>query len=72
MGRVDRRDRRDFIVADRFTVAGLGEDIATNVGLQLPARLLCSAPDSSPSRPGVVTVVVGNLPFLGLIVRCCR
>lgn len=56
-----------FLVADRFTVAGLGEDIATNVGLNYQ-RIMLLGTGLIAIATGVVTVVVGNLPFLGLIV----
>ena len=56
-----------FIVADRLTVAGLGEDIATNVGVNYQ-RVLLMGTGLVAVATGVVTVVVGNLPFLGLIV----
>lgn len=56
-----------FIVADRLTVAGLGEEIATNVGLDYN-RIILLGTVLIAIVTGVVTVVVGNLPFLGLIV----
>ncbi|GAA0201169.1 ABC transporter permease [Glutamicibacter creatinolyticus] len=56
-----------FLVADRFTVAGLGEEIATNVGLNYRQVMLIGT-GLIAIATGVVTVVVGNLPFLGLIV----
>lgn len=56
-----------FVVADRLTVAGLGEDIATNVGVNYQ-RVLLMGTGLVAVATGVVTVVVGNLPFLGLIV----
>lgn len=56
-----------FIVADRFTVAGLGEDVATNVGLNYRAVVLLGTGLIAVAT-GAVTVVVGALPFLGLIV----
>lgn len=56
-----------FVVADLFTVAGLGEEIATNVGLNYNQVLLIGT-GLIAIATGVVTVVVGNLPFLGLIV----
>lgn len=56
-----------FVAADRFTVAGLGEDIATNVGLNYN-RIVLLGTGLIAVATGVVTVVVGNLPFLGLIV----
>ncbi|ATG53473.1 iron ABC transporter permease [Brachybacterium ginsengisoli] len=56
-----------FVVADRLTVIGLGEDIATNVGVNYQ-RVLLLGTGLVAIATGVVTVVVGNLPFLGLIV----
>ncbi|WNB90076.1 iron chelate uptake ABC transporter family permease subunit [Glutamicibacter protophormiae] len=56
-----------FVTADRLTVAGLGEDIATNVGLNYNRTILIGTGLVAVAT-GVVTVVVGNLPFLGLIV----
>lgn len=56
-----------YIVADRFTVAGLGEEIATNVGLNYRHVMLLGTALIAVAT-GVVTVVIGNLPFLGLIV----
>ena len=56
-----------FVVADRFTLAGLGEEVATNVGLNYQRVVLLGAALVAIAT-GVVTVVVGNLPFLGLIV----
>ncbi len=56
-----------YLLADRFTIAGLGRDLATNVGLKyeqvvfLGVMLVAIA-------TGVTTVVVGFVPFLGLIV----
>ncbi|MFV8381027.1 ABC transporter permease [Corynebacterium hindlerae] len=56
-----------FFFADRLTVAGLGQDIATNVGLDYNKIILLGTGLVAVAT-GVVTVVVGNLPFLGLIV----
>ena len=56
-----------FFYADRLTVAGLGEDIATSVGLNYQ-RMVIVGTGLIAIATGVVTVVVGNLPFLGLIV----
>ena len=56
-----------FLVADRLTIAGLGEEIATNVGVNYNRIILLGTILIAIST-GVVTVVVGNLPFLGLIV----
>ena len=56
-----------FITADRFTVAGLGKEVATNVGLNYNQVILIGTILVAIAT-GVVTVVVGSLPFLGLIV----
>ncbi|MGO1581628.1 MAG: ABC transporter permease, partial [Actinomycetaceae bacterium] len=56
-----------FAVADRFTVAGLGEEISTSVGMNYQ-RIVLLGTVLVAVATGVVTVVVGNLPFLGLIV----
>lgn len=56
-----------FLGADRFTVAGLGEEIATNVGLSYN-RMIFLGTGLIAVATGVVTVIVGSLPFLGLIV----
>ena len=56
-----------FIAADRFTVAGLGQDIAANLGLH-HGRIVLLGTGLIAAASGIVTVVVGNLPFLGLIV----
>ncbi|AKK10614.1 ABC transporter permease [Corynebacterium uterequi] len=56
-----------FVVADRLTAAGLGEDIATNIGVNYN-RMVILGTGMIAIATGVVTVVVGSLPFLGLIV----
>ena len=56
-----------FIFADRLTVAGLGKDVATNVGLNYERVVLLGVALVAVAS-GVVTVVVGMLPFIGLIV----
>lgn len=56
-----------FLTADRLTVAGLGEEFATNVGLNYK-RIMLIGTILIAIATGVVTVIVGNLPFLGLIV----
>ena len=53
--------------ADRFTVAGLGKEVATNVGLHYE-RVVLIGVGLVAITTGVVTVVIGMLPFLGLIV----
>jgi len=55
------------ITADRFTVAGLGKDVATNVGLNYE-RIVLFGVGLVAITTGIVTVVIGMLPFLGLIV----
>lgn len=55
------------LIADRFTVAGLGKEIATNVGLNYE-RVVLLGVGLVAITTGVVTVVIGALPFLGLIV----
>ena len=56
-----------FITADRFTVAGLGKEVATNIGLNY-SQIILIGTILVAIATGVVTVVVGSLPFLGLIV----
>lgn len=53
--------------ADRLTVAGLGEDIATSLGMNYNQVVLIGTGLVS-FTVGLVAVVIGNLPFLGLIV----
>lgn len=55
------------LIADRFTVAGLGVDVSTNVGLNY-RRVMLTGMALIAVVSGVVVVVVGVLPFLGLIV----
>lgn len=56
-----------FVLADRITVAGLGKDVATNVGLNYEAVLFLGTGLVAVAS-GVTTVAVGFLPFLGLVV----
>ncbi len=56
-----------YVAADRYTVAGMGEQFTTNLGLNhrrltLMGLLIVSAISS------VVVVTAGSIPFLGLIV----
>lgn len=55
------------VLADRLTVAGLGKDVATNLGLSYD-RIILLGTALVAVASGVTTVVVGFLPFLGLIV----
>jgi len=56
-----------YICANRLTLAGLGEDVATNLGLNYN-RLILLANGLITIAVGIVAAVIGNLPFLGLIV----
>lgn len=56
-----------FVLAHRFTIAGLGKDLATSVGLKYEQIVLLGTAMVALST-GVTTVVVGFIPFLGLIV----
>ena len=56
-----------FIFADRLTLAGLGEDVATSLGVNYNRTVLLGTGLISVAV-GIVTAVIGNLPFLGLIV----
>ena len=56
-----------FIYADRLTLAGLGEDIATSLGVNYN-RIVLIGTGLISLAVGVVAAVIGNLPFLGLIV----
>ena len=53
--------------ADRFTVAGMGREFSVNVGLNYRQVMLLGLAIIA-IISGVVMVVVGTLPFLGLIV----
>lgn len=56
-----------FLIADRITVAGLGRDVATSVGVRYEVILIAGTALVAVAA-GVTTVVVGFLPFLGLVV----
>lgn len=56
-----------WIAADRFTVAGLGRDFATNVGVH-HGRIVLLGTTLVALATGITSVVVGFLPFLGLVV----
>lgn len=56
-----------FLYANRLTVAGLGEDVATSVGLNYN-RIILVGNALIAVAVGIVAAVIGNLPFLGLIV----
>lgn len=56
-----------FLLADRITVAGLGREVATSVGMRYETILIAGTALVAVAA-GVTTVVVGFLPFLGLVV----
>jgi iron complex transport system permease protein len=56
-----------WIAADRFTVAGLGEEFTTNLGLN-HRRVVALGLVLVSVTASVVVVVVGSIPFLGLVV----
>ena len=56
-----------FLYADRLTLAGLGEDVATSLGANYN-RIVILGTGLISFAIGIVAAVIGNLPFLGLIV----
>lgn len=56
-----------FVYADRLTLAGLGEDVATTLGVNYN-RVVLGGTGLISLAVGIVAAVIGNLPFLGLIV----
>ncbi len=56
-----------FLYADRLTLAGLGEDVATSLGVNYK-RIVLLGTGLIALAVGIVAAVIGNLPFLGLIV----
>lgn len=56
-----------FVYADRLMIAALGKDSATNLGANYQGIVLVGIAMIS-LAVGVVTAVIGQLPFLGLIV----
>lgn len=56
-----------YFLANRFVLAGIGEDFATNLGLNYKQTLFLGLILASVIT-GVVIVTVGAIPFLGLIV----
>ena len=53
--------------ADKLTIISLGKDVSTNLGVNYNRVLLIGTALVSFSV-GIVAAVIGNLPFLGLIV----
>ena len=56
-----------YVAADRFTVAGMGKDFTTNLGLNYQQVMVLGLIIVS-LVSAVVLVSVGSIPFLGLIV----
>lgn len=56
-----------YLYADRFTLAGMGEDFATNLGLHYQ-RVVTTGLVLVALMTAVVVITVGAIPFLGLIV----
>lgn len=56
-----------YLFAERFTVVGMGREFATNLGVSY-TRILYTALVIVSVMAAVVVVVVGAIPFLGLIV----
>ena len=56
-----------YVLADRFTVAGLGEAFTTNLGLNY-RRVMTMGITIVAMVSAVVVVIAGEIPFLGLIV----
>ncbi|WP_440898170.1 ABC transporter permease [Amphibacillus sp. Q70] len=56
-----------FIYADRLTLASLGEDVTTSLGVNYNKIVLIGTALIA-FAVGTVAAVIGNLPFLGLIV----
>lgn len=56
-----------FMYANRLTLAGLGEDVATSLGVNYN-RIVLFGTGLISLAVGIVAAVIGNLPFLGLIV----
>ncbi|WGD36715.1 iron chelate uptake ABC transporter family permease subunit [Lysinibacter sp. HNR] len=56
-----------YILANRFTAAGLGKALSTNLGMNYELTVLIGV-SMVALATGVTSVVVGFIPFLGLIV----
>lgn len=56
-----------FLVADRFTVAGMGQDFVTTLGMNYRAVLALGLSIVA-MVTAVIVVTVGAIPFLGLVV----
>ncbi len=56
-----------YLFANRFTLAGMGRDVAVNLGVNYEL-VLYGGMALAASVTAVVVVVVGEIPFLGLVV----
>lgn len=56
-----------YLFANRFTLAGMGRDVAVNLGVNYH-RVLYGGMALAASVSAVAVVVVGGIPFLGLVV----
>ncbi|MCM3740504.1 iron chelate uptake ABC transporter family permease subunit [Oceanobacillus luteolus] len=56
-----------YIYANKLTLAGLGEDVSTSLGVNYN-RIVLIGTGLIAVAVGIVASVIGNLPFLGLIV----
>lgn len=56
-----------FLLANRLTVIGLGKEVTINLGINYNAMIIIAVALIS-LAVGIVTTVVGNLPFLGIVV----
>lgn len=56
-----------YLMANYFTIAGLGRDVATSLGLNY-GRTVAIGVTMVALASGVTSVVVGFIPFLGLVV----
>nr|WP_281378440.1 iron chelate uptake ABC transporter family permease subunit [Gordonia humi] len=56
-----------YLMANYFTIAGLGRDVATSLGLDY-GRTVAIGVTMVALASGVTSVVVGFIPFLGLVV----
>ncbi|MEP1552145.1 MAG: iron chelate uptake ABC transporter family permease subunit [Paraglaciecola sp.] len=56
-----------YFIADRFTLVGLGKNVATNLGLNY-SYVFAIGITLVASIAGITVVIAGVLPFLGLIV----
>lgn len=56
-----------YVAADRFTVAGMGQEFTTNLGINY-RRVMALGMTLVALISAVVVVTIGSIPFLGLVV----